>query len=54
LIPSWQPSGTGDQGEGRRVSQKVWQKPTSQTKSFRTQHVRQKAVKAKSTKARRR
>ncbi|MFW5449995.1 MAG: YgiQ family radical SAM protein [Methylophagaceae bacterium] len=39
LIPTWQPAGTGSQGEGRRAGQKG--------KSFRTQHVR-KPIKAKS------
>lgn len=44
LIPTWQPAGTGGQGEGRRVSQKA-NRPASNEqkqkgKSFRTQHVR--------------
>jgi len=32
LIPTWQPDGTGDQREGRRG------RPSSRSKSFRTQH----------------
>jgi uncharacterized radical SAM protein YgiQ len=39
LIPSWQPAGTGGQGEGRRISQKA-KRPQQKGKSFRTQHVR--------------
>jgi uncharacterized radical SAM protein YgiQ len=44
LIPTWQPAGTGGQGEGRRVSTKA-KRPTSngqkqKGQSFRTQHVR--------------
>ena len=44
LIPSWQPAGTGDRGEGKRMGQKA-NRPTSngqqqKGKSFRTQHVR--------------
>jgi uncharacterized radical SAM protein YgiQ len=35
LIPTWQPAGTGGQGEGKRMSRR-----SAQTKSFRTQHVR--------------
>ncbi|MBL1320668.1 MAG: YgiQ family radical SAM protein [Methylophaga sp.] len=35
LIPTWQPAGTGGQGEGRRMS-----RSSAQAKSFRTQHVR--------------
>ena len=34
LIPSWQPAGTGDLGEGRRVTRKA------KTQSFKTQHTR--------------
>ena len=52
LIPTWQPAGTGEQGEGKRVNQKAYQKPAS--KSFRTQHVRGKALKRKPSKPRRR
>jgi uncharacterized radical SAM protein YgiQ len=39
LIPTWQPAGTGGQGEGRRVSQKV-KRSQQKGKTFRTQHVR--------------
>lgn len=35
LIPTWQPDGTGNKGEGRRTSNKA-----KSTTSFRTQHVR--------------
>jgi uncharacterized radical SAM protein YgiQ len=38
LIPTWQPAGTGGQGEGKRVSRNI-----SAGKSFRTQHVRKSA-----------
>ncbi|MBE0438993.1 MAG: YgiQ family radical SAM protein [Gammaproteobacteria bacterium] len=54
LIPSWQPAGTGEQGEGKRVSRKAGQKTSVPTKSFRTQHVRASSAKTKSTKSRRR
>lgn len=54
LIPSWQPAGTGEQGEGKRVSRKAGQKTPAPTKSFRTQHVRPSSGKTKSTKSRRR
>ncbi|MDT8371544.1 MAG: YgiQ family radical SAM protein [Gammaproteobacteria bacterium] len=54
LIPSWQPAGTGEQGEGKRVSRKAGQKTSVPTKSFRTQHVRASSGKTKSTKPRRR
>jgi uncharacterized radical SAM protein YgiQ len=41
LIPNWQPAGTGEQGEGKRVTQKA-KRSVSQargkTSSFRTQH----------------
>jgi uncharacterized radical SAM protein YgiQ len=51
LIPSWQPQGTGGQGEGKRVSEKV--KPNG--KNFRTQHVRgSQSTRSKQTKSRRR
>jgi radical SAM superfamily enzyme YgiQ (UPF0313 family) len=51
LIPSWQPQGTGGQGEGKRVSQKV----KSNGKNFRTQHVRgSQSTRSKQTKSRRR
>lgn len=54
LIPSWQPAGTGEQGEGKRVSRKAGQKTPAPAKSFRTQHVRAPSGKTKSTKSRRR
>jgi len=54
LIPSWQPAGTGEQGEGRRVSRKAGSKTSVQNKSFRTQHVRAKSLKSKPSKQRRR
>ena len=37
LIPSWQPAGTGGQGEGRRTSAKAQQ---AKAQKMRTQHVR--------------
>jgi len=37
LIPTWQPQGTGGQGEGRRVSAKAEQ---AKAQKMRTQHVR--------------
>jgi len=43
LIPTWQPSGTGGQGEGRRVNRNnsnASNKQAQQPKSFRTQYVR--------------
>lgn len=57
LIPTWQPAGTGGQGEGHRVSSKA-KRPTSngqkqKGKSFRTQHVR-KSSKPKSAGRKRR
>ena len=48
LIPTWQPAGTGGQGEGKRMSRR-----STQTKSFRTQHVRPTANKRKSKPRRR-
>ena len=41
LIPTWQPQGTGEQGEGRRVSVKSQQ---ARAQKMRTQHVRSKKV----------
>jgi uncharacterized radical SAM protein YgiQ len=41
LIPSWQPAGTGGQGEGKRITQKAKRSvksSNSKTTSFRTQH----------------
>ncbi|NQY26485.1 MAG: YgiQ family radical SAM protein [Piscirickettsiaceae bacterium] len=41
LIPTWQPAGTGEQGEGKRFSSnRTATKSASNVKSFRTQHVR--------------
>ncbi|NOQ82219.1 MAG: YgiQ family radical SAM protein [Methylophaga sp.] len=56
LIPTWQPAGTGGQGEGKRVSTKT-NRPDSKgpqkAKSFRTQHVR-KSSRSKPSKRNRR
>jgi len=57
LIPTWQPAGTGGQGEGKRVSGKL-NSPTGNKlaqngKRFQTQHVRP-ASKSKPVKKRRR
>jgi uncharacterized radical SAM protein YgiQ len=41
LIPTWQPKGTGEQGEGRRVSAKAQQ---ARAQKMRTQHIRSKKV----------
>ena len=41
LIPTWQPEGTGEQGEGRRVSVKAQQ---ARAQKMRTQHVRSKKI----------
>jgi uncharacterized radical SAM protein YgiQ len=41
LIPTWQPEGTGEQGEGRRVSVKTQQ---ARAQKMRTQHVRSKKI----------
>ncbi len=54
LIPNWQPAGTGEQGEGKRVSHKAGSKTPVQNKSFRTQHVRAKSLQSKPSKQRRR
>lgn len=42
LIPTWQPSGTGGQGEGKRIGQKakIVFGRAQKGQSFRTQHVR--------------
>lgn len=48
LIPTWQPAGTGGQGEGKRISRRG-----AQAKSFRTQHVRPTTNKKKSKPRRR-
>ena len=50
LIPSWQPAGTGEQGEGKRKSGRAQASSGAQKNiSFRTQHVRAKTVGNKST-----
>ncbi len=48
LVPTWQPAGTGGQGEGKRIHRnaKVSNQP-AKAKSFRTQHVRTNATKPK-------
>ncbi|MFW5427176.1 MAG: YgiQ family radical SAM protein [Methylophagaceae bacterium] len=48
LIPTWQPAGTGDKGEGKRMSHR-----NPKAKSFRTQHVRPTTNKKKSKPRRR-
>ncbi|PHS27569.1 MAG: YgiQ family radical SAM protein [Methylophaga sp.] len=48
LIPTWQPAGTGGQGEGKRISRR-----STQAKSFRTQHVRPNSNKSKAKPRRR-
>jgi hypothetical protein len=48
LIPSWQPAGTGEQGEGKRKAGRATSGGQKNI-SFRTQHVRAKAVGNKST-----
>ncbi|MDC9726119.1 MAG: YgiQ family radical SAM protein [Gammaproteobacteria bacterium] len=57
LIPTWQPAGTGGQGEGKRVSRNTnrpnGNKPAQKGKRFQTQHVRP-ASKARPAKKRRR
>jgi uncharacterized radical SAM protein YgiQ len=45
LIPSWQPSGTGERGEGRRISRKAANRG-NQPRPFKTQHTRSGKVKA--------
>ncbi len=44
LIPTWQPAGTGGQGEGKRMSGRSYQpnsnRPAQKGKRFQTQHVR--------------
>ncbi|PCJ31013.1 MAG: YgiQ family radical SAM protein [Gammaproteobacteria bacterium] len=51
LIPTWQPAGTGDKGEGKRVRYSSHNKAG---KSFATQHVRSNSAKSKPAKRRRR
>lgn len=49
LIPTWQPAGTGTNGEGKRKrasKQRDGQTTKTPTKTFRTQHVRSSKVKA--------
>jgi uncharacterized radical SAM protein YgiQ len=46
LIPSFQPAGTGGQGEGQRVSRKA-NKPSGKGQSFRTQHTRPGKIKSR-------
>ena len=57
LIPTWQPSGTGKQGEGRRTNKGANQrqglnrtKPTAKGKVIRTQHTRSESRKTCSNK----
>lgn len=59
LIPTWQPAGTGGQGEGKRVrgkpNQPTGNKPVQKGKRFQTQHVRPASkAKARPSKKRRR
>jgi hypothetical protein len=51
LIPSFQPAGTGGQGEGKRVTRKANRPQNQKGKTFRTQHVRD--TKKRPTKKRR-
>jgi hypothetical protein len=53
LIPSWQPAGTGEKGEGMRVSRKA-NRSEPNLKPFRTQHTRHKNVHNKAKKSRQR
>ncbi|MCX4189404.1 YgiQ family radical SAM protein [Methylophaga sp. OBS3] len=53
LIPTYQPAGTGEQGEGRRVSRKAVT-PAMAAKQFRTQHVRGKSGKTPAKRSRKR
>jgi len=48
LIPTWQPAGTGGQGEGKRVTRKANRSKTNKVKSFRTQQTHSNHNKAKS------
>lgn len=52
LIPTFQPAGTGDAGEGKRISRKA--KPAAKTTQFKTQHTRPKSTKGKASRSRRR
>lgn len=53
LIPSFQPAGTGDKGEGKRITRKAIT-PDIAAQRFRTQHVRGKAGKTTAKKSRQR
>jgi len=55
LVPTWQPAGTGGQGEGKRMSNSrpSSNRPAQKGKRFQTQHVRP-ASKARPAKKRRR
>lgn len=52
LIPSFQPKGTGEMGEGKRITRKA--KTPSTQPAFRTQHVRSKKVKSGTQRSRKR
>ena len=52
LIPTFQPAGTGDAGEGKRISRKA--NPAAKTTQFKTQHTRPKSTKGKASRSRRR
>ncbi|MCC5797539.1 MAG: YgiQ family radical SAM protein [Methylophaga sp.] len=52
LIPTFQPAGTGDAGEGKRISRKA--NPAAKTTQFKTQHTRSKSTKGKASRSRRR
>jgi len=54
LIPTWQPAGTGDKGEGKRTLSKGNSSSNKKEKTFRTQHVRPQAKKGKPATKRRR
>ncbi|MEX0614359.1 MAG: DUF3362 domain-containing protein, partial [Methylophaga sp.] len=53
LIPTFQPAGTGEKGEGRRISRKAVT-PAMAAKQFRTQHVRGKSGKTPAKRSRKR
>lgn len=53
LIPTFQPAGTGDKGEGRRITRKAVT-PAMAAKQFRTQHVRGKSGKTPAKRSRKR
>jgi uncharacterized radical SAM protein YgiQ len=52
LIPTWQPAGTGDKGEGKRITRKAG--AAERNKAFKTQHVRNIKASGKPAKSRRR